>query len=201
MASSMRCHRADLDGPPIEPRLCAGSHQEIADDGLVDDPDDGPALLDQRNERAEEIGATHEGLGAVDGIQHPLVGRAGLVFAVLLAQDAVVGVAPGDQITHDLFRLAVGHGDRRSVGLQLDLVAGTIVVADHAAAGFGQEAGEVQKLLLFLSRPTHHYSVASSKNSFNWACVASSSKSVQNCHQLAASRRPSKRLRRRHTAS
>ena len=54
----------------------------------------------------------------------------------------------GDQLAHDLLGAAVGDGYRRFVGLDVDVVAGAIVVADDAGAGVGQQLGKSKQFFL-----------------------------------------------------
>ena len=74
--------------------------QIVADDRVVDHTEHRATILDERDQRAEQIRSCHEGFGAVDGVEHPAIAGVGLMAAILLAQDAVVGVGAGDEVAH-----------------------------------------------------------------------------------------------------
>ena len=62
--------------------------------------------------------------------------------AELLADDAVLRPAGGDQIAHGRLRRPIGDGDRTGVGLRFDLQALAEVGPDGRAGGVGQLLGE-----------------------------------------------------------
>ena len=68
------------------------------------------------DQRRPQRQAGDEGAGAVDGVQHPDMVRLGTVGAVFLADDAVVGIAFGDQAAHGRLGLFVGLGDGIEAG-------------------------------------------------------------------------------------
>src|SRR5690606_11454015 len=136
---------ADADGTVIEPSPAGCADQIVADDRVVDYAQEGPPVADKGDERAKEIAARDEAFGPVDWVYNPLIRRGGPVMAEFLAQDAVIGVAPGDFGAHDFFGAAVGNGDRGEIFLEIHLH----VAAEVGANDFGAELGE-------LPRKGHH---------------------------------------------
>src|SRR3546814_4539515 len=61
----------------------------FAADRLVDDTDQRPTVLQERDQRAEDRPAGHEADRAVDRIEHPLAGGPRARRAIFLADDAV----------------------------------------------------------------------------------------------------------------
>lgn len=104
---------ADMNGSIIEMRALPITDQKVGKDGMIDDTKNGLARFDKGDERAKEIAIGDKCLRAINGIQHPLVGCVGLMMAEFLAQDAVVGKGSHNGVTHHLFGLHVGNGDRR----------------------------------------------------------------------------------------
>ena len=76
---------------------------------MVDHAEDGPSLFEQSNQSAKEIAVADKSFGPINRVEHPLVLSIRLVVAMFFAQDTVVGKTLGDQLTHDLFSLAVGN--------------------------------------------------------------------------------------------
>jgi len=60
--------------------------------GYVDAAEDGLALMEERDERAEERDAADERFGAVDGVEDPDEFRIGTVVTEFFADDAVAGI-------------------------------------------------------------------------------------------------------------
>ena len=114
----------------------------LAADGLIDDAQHGRAAVQQRDQRAEGGQPRDEGLGAVDRVQHPHVLGVRPLRAELLADDAVLRPAGGDQLAHGRLRRPIGDGDRAGVGLRLDLQALAEVGPDSRAGDVGQLLGE-----------------------------------------------------------
>ena len=83
-------------------------------------PSTGRPSMRERDQRAEQRPAGDERLGAVDRIEHPDELGVDPVVAMLLAEDAVVGMGGGDQLAHRRLGLAIGDGDRAVVRLGLD---------------------------------------------------------------------------------
>ena len=110
----------------------------LARDRLVDDPEDRPPVLGQRNQGAEQRHAADKGFGAVDRVEHPDELGIGALAAVFLANDAVIGKARLDQLPHRRLGGAVGGGDRAEVGLVVDGEPGAEIRADRRAGGVGQ---------------------------------------------------------------
>ena len=131
--------RAHADDPAVERRLRAVADDQLVQDGLIDGPEHGLALVEQRDERPEERGCGGECAGAIDRIQHPHEFRTGVFRPEFLAENAMRGEAPADHPPHELLGPAVGHGHRRLVGLGLDDQAGAGETgADEVAARAGK---------------------------------------------------------------
>src|SRR3546814_20754448 len=94
--------------------MAGGADPALLQDRHVDYAEDGPTVLQQRDEAAEEGIAGDEALGAVDRVQDPDELGAGILDAEYLTVDAVAGVRGGGDVTHPRFGLAVV---RRGVGL------------------------------------------------------------------------------------
>src|SRR5208282_5971650 len=94
-----------------EAGAAAGTRPTLTEGRMIDDAEDGAPFVKKRYEGAEEGLAGDEGLGAVDGIEHPDVGSARVLGAMLLADDAVVGEVRLDAPAHGRLGLAVGDGD------------------------------------------------------------------------------------------
>ena len=111
-------------------------------DRLIDDTKHRPAVLDQRDQRAEDRAPGGEAARAVDGIEHPLpAGDAGLL-AIFFADDAIARPFSVEQPAHRRLRLAVGQGDRRAVLLVLDAVGTTEIRPDRGAGNVGETGRE-----------------------------------------------------------
>ena len=80
----------------------------------------GLAAVEQRDERAPERDAGDEGLGAVDGIEHPDKLGVGAVIAEFFADEAVTREFFRNEPAHEFLGAAVGDRDRRGVALGLD---------------------------------------------------------------------------------
>ena len=98
--------------PSVEPGAFPVSDQVVIQDRVVDDTQHGTAIFEQGDQRAEKVAARHKRLGAVDGIEHPLIARIGLIAAMFLAEDTVLRIGLHDHRAHDLFGLAISDGDR-----------------------------------------------------------------------------------------
>src|SRR5581483_7193744 len=86
--------------------------ERLADEGLVGHADDRARAVVERDERGPVQVSQDEAARAVDGIDHPRPGLAPLLRAVLLAADAVAGIALGDRLPYHRFRGAIGLGHR-----------------------------------------------------------------------------------------
>jgi hypothetical protein len=106
----------------------------------IDRADDHLAVALQAHQHRVQRHAAHEGLGAVDRVEDPAVGGAGARLALLLAQDAVAGVAGLDQLAHQPLRGAVGRRHGRLVLLQLGGQVG-LEVAQGQLAGLPCQVG------------------------------------------------------------
>ena len=62
-------------------------------------------------------------------------------LAVFLAQDGVLGEAFADSPAEDPFRLPIGHGDGRGVGLELHFEPGGLEVSKRRASRFASDLG------------------------------------------------------------
>jgi hypothetical protein len=126
-------------------RSPGGADPALARNWLVDDAEDRPALICQRDQRAEQRHAADEGFGAVDRVKHPdEFGRLAL-RAELLADDAVLGEARRDQLAHRRLGGAVGHRHRRPVGLVVDGDPLAEIRADRLSSRVGEVGRERQE--------------------------------------------------------
>jgi len=96
----------------------------------------------QRDQGAEDGQAGHEGLGAVDRVQHPKVGRVAAHDAVFLAVDAVRGGLALQDLAHHRLGFAVGDRHGGFVKFAVDLQVGAEVGPDHRAGSVGEATGE-----------------------------------------------------------
>ena len=79
-----------MDGRAIEGgALARRANPAFAPDRLVDDAQHRPAILQQRDQRAEDRAAGHEADRAVDRVQHPGAPGAAFLDAEFLAMHAV----------------------------------------------------------------------------------------------------------------
>ena len=101
--------------------------------GLADGAKDGAALVPQSDQGGPEGQAGHEGAGSVHRVQHPDELGVWAVFAVFLADEAVVGKACGNETADLGFGALVGGGD----GIQGP--AGVLVLQTMIAAEQGQD--------------------------------------------------------------
>ena len=108
-------------------------------------PETGAVVALQRDQRAEQEAVGDEGARAVDRIQYPSVAVAGL-GPVLLTDDAVVRIAPLDQLAHRRLGGAIGQRHRRSVFLGVDRGAGQEVATDRRERGADQLVRERHEL-------------------------------------------------------
>ena len=104
----------------------------------------------QADQRAPGDHAGDEGFGAVDRIEHPDIFGVGMLRAVFLAEDAVLGKIRADQGPHRIFRGAVGGGDRVEAARQLvlDRQRGAEERQDGVARRRGElvdETGEIDR--------------------------------------------------------
>ena len=95
-----------------------------------------------------------ERLGAVDRVDDPAPARRTARLGFLFAEDAVVGVTPGQLLAEQPFGSSVRFGDRRAVALAVDLQVGGAEVLKGQLAG---EVGEGDRFLeqLGLDRRRH----------------------------------------------
>ncbi len=123
-------------------RLAQRADPAFAGDRLVDDAEDRPAVLKQRDQRAEDWPPRHEADRAVDRVEHPLARRVGTLGAIFLADDPVARRLGIEQAAHYGLGSAVGLGDRRSVRLGFMGKAGAEQRPDRGAGGIGKGVGE-----------------------------------------------------------
>src|SRR3546814_1861823 len=71
--------------------MAGGADPALLQDRHVDHTEDGPAVLQQRDQAAEERVAGDEALGAVDRVQDPDEFGAGILDAEFFAVDAMAG--------------------------------------------------------------------------------------------------------------
>jgi hypothetical protein len=105
-------------------------------------------MVGERDQRAPGREAGDERTGAVDRIEHP--GEAAAPGrAVLLAVDAVVGIALGDQRAHRRLGVAVGGGDRVEAAgsLVVDGIDGAEPRPDHRTGYVGEAVGEAEQFV------------------------------------------------------
>src|SRR6266852_3138459 len=112
--------------------LALARPEELAADGIVDDPRrDLPVLL-EGDEHGPDRDMADEVLGAVDGVDDP-PSRRGPLLAKFFAEEAAVGEGAAQEVADGLLGLAVGLGHRRLVGLDGDLDAAAIVAEGDLA--------------------------------------------------------------------
>lgn len=122
---------ADTNGAVIERGGVAIADHELTEDGLVNAAENRLAAVKEGEEGPKEGHAGDEGLGAVDGVEHPHPLGVGAIGAELFADDAVGGVTLGDKAAHKLLRAAIGRGDRGVVALKV-----------NGEGGIGEERGD-----------------------------------------------------------
>ena len=120
-----------------------GSEPAFLEDGLVDQAEDGGAVVEEGDEGGECGEAAGECAGAVDGVDGPGPFGVGAVVAELFADQAVRGVAALDGVAQGSFDGAVGFGDGRAVGFGLDRDLGAEGGDGDGSGGVGEIAGEV----------------------------------------------------------
>src|SRR5258708_29279285 len=92
---------------PAIARSAAVTGETFARERLVHHPEYGLAKAHQANQRAPSQHARNKRFRSVDGIKHPNIFGVGVLGAVLLAEDAVIGKLLADQRTHGLLGRAV----------------------------------------------------------------------------------------------
>ena len=88
--------------------------------------------------------AANKAFGAIDGVDDPAAAAAGFLAGALLAQQAVAGEGlfePGGEIA---LGLAVGHGDRREIGLGLHGDVPAVIAESDLAGAAGEVAGHFE---------------------------------------------------------
>ena len=101
--------------------------------------------MEQRDEGTPEGLAGDEGLGAVDGIEHPgplLRSALAELDALLLAEDGVRREALADERAHGSLGALVGDGHGRRVVLVVDLQRGAEVLDGDLGRGVHEIRGE-----------------------------------------------------------
>ena len=130
--------------------------EQFAGEGLAHDAEQRHTVVGERNERAPGRQAHHEGAGAVDGIDDPLILGLGAGRAVLLAQHAVARKPRLDLVTDQNFDGLVCRRHRVELG---DALGDVFVLDDHGPPVVGQHdlgrgarqvEGEGQKLIVGL---------------------------------------------------
>ena len=120
-------------------------------------------VLNQSEQHSVERHAADERFGAVDGIDDPGIrGVAGIPggLAVFLADKGVIGPPCLDEPAQLLFRLAVGDGDRRVVGLAFGHQTGLEIGQRHPARLPGCVESKIEERIQrgFRIRHSPHYS-------------------------------------------
>jgi len=113
-----------------------------AERGCRDHAEDGPSLVEQRDERRPHRDAADVVLGAVDGVDDPLP-RAVAAGAELLPDDGVARPGAPQLGAHEVLGVAVGVGDGRQVGLGVHPQVGRLEPGrrqrvDHVGDDMGQ---------------------------------------------------------------
>ncbi len=139
LAASARGDRLTVEQGPMP----GHAQPAFADDRLIDDPQHRPAILQQRDQRAEDRAADDEAARAVDGVQHPGPPAAPLARGFLFADNAVHRPLGDDQAAHRGFGLLVGERDGGGIGLGLQPVFATEIGADRRARRIGEALGEI----------------------------------------------------------
>ncbi len=121
----------------------------------MDDAQQRPAVLDQRDVDGELALALDELLGAVEGVDQPErpAGNLGNVAGVhrLLGDDRILlANFPADRLQDQLFRPLIGLGHRRGVALARNVEVGGVDLEDRPARAFGDIADGVHHCLLDL---------------------------------------------------
>ena len=130
----------------LEPRRAPGrADPTLAGDRLVDHPENGRVAVQQGDERAEGRPPCDEGPRSVDRVQHPA--QAGLrpVQPELLAKDAVIGEAAGQDRPHRLLGGTVRNGHGTEVPFRLRGQAAPKKGADHCPRDIGRSLGRDQQ--------------------------------------------------------
>src|SRR5579883_541845 len=135
-AAGLAAERADEPGAPP-----GRADPAFARDRLVDDAEDRPVLLRQRDQGAEDRAARDKGAGAVDRVEHPAARRVRAVDPVFLALDSVAWEPLGKHRAHRLLGAAVGDRDRAAIGFDCGADAGAEKGADHRPGHVGRRLG------------------------------------------------------------
>ncbi len=98
--------------------------------------------MGERDQRAEQRDAADKGFGAVDRVEHP--NELGVLAhpAIFLADNPVRREPRFDQLPHRRLGRAIGNGDRRQIGLVVNLDRGAKMRADRRPRGIRQLGGE-----------------------------------------------------------
>ena len=88
--------------------------------------------------------AADETLGPIDGIDQPEVVRVGLLFAALLAVEAVIGECSQQYVLDDFLGPPIRYGYGRLVLFQLDREVSAIIVEDVFGGRFGGRSGGLE---------------------------------------------------------
>lgn len=143
------------DGLAVEGGGRVVADHELAERGLVDRAEDGLTVVEEADEGRPKGNAGDETLGAVDGVEHPGPFGVGVHVAVLFTNDAVLGEAGRDEVTHEFLRALVGGGDGGVVGFEFDggagvakkrgneVGAGLSEFGDESAIGGGNHGSEL----------------------------------------------------------
>ena len=133
---------------PAIARGAAVAGKTLARERLVHQPEHRFAEPHQADQSAPGQHAGDERLGAVDRIEHPDIFGVGMLGAVFLAENSVIGKLLADERAHALFRRAVGRRHRVEAAdfLVLDRESGAKEGEDRIARRGGElidEAAEV----------------------------------------------------------
>src|SRR5690606_928618 len=131
-----------------QPASAIGAEEDLLEHGLAHQPEQRHVVTREPDERPPQRRADEERAGAVDRIDVPPVRRAAAPLGLLLADDAVIGIALGYRgARHALDRLVgIRDGVERVSAFVLDREGLTKVRLRDAAGGMGELDREVFEL-------------------------------------------------------
>src|SRR3546814_12634502 len=119
-----RSTRTDTSFPTLRASDLSHAAPALAADWLVNDTDGGPAILHQRDKRAEDRPPGDEAAGAVNRIENPDAPGIFPDDAIFLAHDAVIGPLFLQYCAHGRFSGAISLGHRRQIALRFNRESG-----------------------------------------------------------------------------
>lgn len=105
----------------------------LSRNGLVDQPEDGAALVKERNERPESGAAGQESAGAINRIENPEPVAIRAAHAVFLPENGMFRQVFRKNVAHGLFRLTVRDGDGAVIGFCIGAQGGPEMGQDGPA--------------------------------------------------------------------